>query len=87
MTHRRVSRNSQEGGGPKSGSLFFLLLFNIFRGGPAQKLAGKITFSTKKVANYSLNICHDDLFFLSFFSISRGWGQAPWAPPGHAPDT
>ena len=49
---RRVSRNSQEGGGPKSKSLFFFF-FQFFRGGgPAPKLAEKMTISTKKVAKY-----------------------------------
>ena len=31
---------------------FFFLLFNFSWGGPAQKLAEKMTFSTKKVAKY-----------------------------------
>ena len=47
-------------GGPKSESLFFFffffffffLLFNFSGGGPAQKLAEKMIFSTKKVAKY-----------------------------------
>ena len=42
-------------GGPKSESLFFFFFFcfSIFRGGgPAQKIAEKIIFSTKKVAKY-----------------------------------
>ena len=39
------------GGGPKSESLFSG--FSIFEGGgPAQKIAEKMTFSTKKVAKY-----------------------------------
>ena len=42
------------GGGPKSEAFFFFfLLFNFSGGGgPAQKLAEKMTFSTKKVAKY-----------------------------------
>ena len=36
------------GGGPKSESLFFFLLFNFPGGGPAQKIAEKMIFSTKK---------------------------------------
>ena len=40
----------REGGGQKSEMLFFLL-FNISRG-PAQKIADKIIFPTKKVAKY-----------------------------------
>ena len=45
-------------GGPKSESLFFFfffffLLFNFSGGGgPAQKLAEKMTITTKKVAKY-----------------------------------
>ena len=41
-------------GGPKSESLFFFffLVFNFQGGGPAQKLAEKMTFSTKKVVKY-----------------------------------
>ena len=39
-------------GGPKAESLFFFFGFSIFQGGPAQKLAEKMTFSTKKVAKY-----------------------------------
>ena len=40
-------------GGPKSESLFFFFCFSLFQGGgPAQKLAEKNTFSTKKVAKY-----------------------------------
>ena len=45
-------------GGPKSESLFFFFFFFFFcfslfqGGGPAQKLAEKKTFSTKKVAKY-----------------------------------
>ena len=31
---------------------FFFLLFNLSGGGPAQKLAEKMTFSTTKVAKY-----------------------------------
>ena len=61
-----MSRNSQEGG-PKYvqefarggggakylKAFFFFLLFNFSGvGGPAQKLAEKMTFSTKKVAKY-----------------------------------
>ena len=41
----------KRGGGPKSESLFFC--FSIFKGGgAAQKIAGKMIFSTKKVAKY-----------------------------------
>ena len=40
------------GGGPKSESLFFFLLFNFSGGGAAQKIAEKMIFSTKKVAKY-----------------------------------
>ena len=41
------------GGGPKSESLFFFFCFSLFQGGgPAQKLAEKNTFSTKKGAKY-----------------------------------
>ena len=40
-------------GGPKFESLFFFFAFSIFQvGGPAQKLAEKMIFSTKKVAKY-----------------------------------
>ena len=42
-------------GGPKSESLFFFFFcFSIFQGGggPAQKIAEKMIFSTKKVAKY-----------------------------------
>ena len=43
-------------GGPKSESLFFFFFFfcfSIFQGGgPAQKLAEKMTISSKKVAKY-----------------------------------
>ena len=41
----------RKGGGPKSESLFFLL-FNFSGGGPAQKIAEKMIFSTKKEAKY-----------------------------------
>ena len=39
------------GGGPKSESFFFLFNFSG-GGGPAQKIAEKMIFSTKKVAKY-----------------------------------
>ena len=43
-------------GGPKSESLFFFFFFLLFNfswgGGPAQKIAEKMIFSTKKVAKY-----------------------------------
>ena len=45
----------RKGGGPKICKLFFFfffLLFNISGGGPAQKIAEKMIFSTKKVAKY-----------------------------------
>ena len=65
---------------------FFFFAFQLFRGGPAQKLAAeKMTFSTIKVAKY--NICSDDLFFFCFFlfffvfQFLGGGAQAPWAPP------
>ena len=53
---RRVSRNLQEGGGGQNLKDFFFFFF-AFQfigggGGPAQKLAEKMTFSTKKVAKY-----------------------------------
>ena len=48
---RRVSRNSQET--PFFFFFFFFFAFQFFRGGgPAQKLAEKMTISTKKVAKY-----------------------------------
>ena len=41
------------GGGPKSESLFFFFAFQFFRGGgPAENIAEKMIFSTKKVAKY-----------------------------------
>ena len=46
---RRVSRNSQNSQNLKA---FFFFWFLIFQGGgPAQKIAEKMIFSTKKVAN------------------------------------
>ena len=42
----------KRGGGPKSESVFFLLLNFSGGGGPAQKIAEKMTFSTKKVAKF-----------------------------------
>ena len=52
---RRVSRNCpaiRKGGGAQNLKAFFFLLFNFSGGGPAQKIAEKIIFSTKKVAKY-----------------------------------
>ena len=40
------------GGGRKSERIFFFLLFNFSREGPAKKIADKIIFPTKKVAKY-----------------------------------
>ena len=54
ITQARV-QEFVRGGGPKSKSLFFFIFFFAFqflRGGPAQKIAEKIIFSTKKVAKY-----------------------------------
>ena len=71
-------------GGPKSESLFFFFFFfQFFRGGgPAQKLAEKMTFSTKKVAKYRRNSLIFALMTLFFFgfSISRGGGGGRAAP-------
>ena len=78
-------------GGPKSESLFFFFFvffffffcFSIFQGGgPAQKLAEKMIFSTKKVAKYRWNSLIFALmtFFFFCFSISRG-GPGPLGPP------
>ena len=41
----------KEGGGGENLRGFFLL-FNFSRGGPAQKIAEKLIFPTKKVAKY-----------------------------------
>ena len=41
----------RKGAGRKSERIFFLL-FNFSREGPAQKIADKIIFPTKKVAKY-----------------------------------
>ena len=38
-------------GGAQNLKAFFFLLFNFSGGGPAQKIAEKMTFSTRKVAN------------------------------------
>ena len=51
----RVQEFARGGGGPKSETFFFFffLAFQFFRGGrPAQKLAEKMKFLTKKVAKY-----------------------------------
>ena len=67
-------------GGPKSESLFFLL-FNFSGGGPAQKLAEKMMFSTKKVAKYKKNsLIFALMTFFFCFSISRGVAR-PLGPP------
>ena len=42
----------KRGGGGQNLKAFFFFAFQFFRGGPAQKLAEKMTFSTKKVAKY-----------------------------------
>ena len=81
-------------GGPKSESLFFFFFFafHFFRGGgPAQKLAEKKTFSTRKVAKYRWNSLIFALmtffylfifiYFFFCFSISRGGGPRPLGPP------
>ena len=47
----RVQEFVRGGGGRKSERIFFLL-FNFSREGPAQKIADKIIFPTKKVAKY-----------------------------------
>ena len=75
-------------GGPKSESLFFFFFFafQFFRGGgPAQKLAEKMIFSTKKVAKYRWNSLIFVLmtFFFAFQFLGGGGAWAP--PPGHAP--
>ena len=46
----RVQEFVMGGGGQKSERLFFS--FQYFKGGPAQKIADKIIFPTKKVAKY-----------------------------------
>ena len=70
----------------------FFFVFQFFRGGPAQKLAEKMTISTKKVAKHRWNSLIFALmtFFLFYyfffcFSISRGGGRPLGPPPGHAP--
>ena len=65
-------------GGAKSERLFFLLFNFLGGGGPAQKIPEKMTFSTKKVAKYSLKFALMTFFF--GFSISRG-GAGPLDPP------
>ena len=47
----RVQEFVRGGEGRKSEKIFFLL-FNFSREGPAQKIADKIIFPTKKVAKY-----------------------------------
>ena len=75
-------------GGPKSESFFFFfLLFNFSGGGPAQKLAEKMIFSTKKVAKYRWNSLIFALmtffFFFFFFAFQflGGGARAPGPPP------
>ena len=51
IMHQWCVQEFIRGGGRKSERLFFLLS-NISRGGPAQKIADKIIFPTKKVAKY-----------------------------------
>ena len=48
----RIQEFVRGGGGRKSERIFFFLLFNFSREGPAQKIADKIIFPTKKVAKY-----------------------------------
>ena len=67
----RVQEFVRGGGGRKSESFF---VFFAFQYCPAQKIAAKIIFPTKKVAKvffifhirYELIICSDHLFFLNF---------------------
>ena len=43
----------RKGGGAQNLKAFFFFAFQFFRGGgPARKIAEKMTFSTKKVATY-----------------------------------
>ena len=49
-TQARVQEFVRGGGGPKSESLFFFS--NFQGGGPAQKIAENMIFSTKKVAKH-----------------------------------
>ena len=69
-------------------NFFFFLLFNFPEGGgPAQKRAEKMTFSTKKVAKYRSNSLIFALmtFFFFFFLLfnflgppwTRAWSQPP----------
>ena len=75
------------GGAQNLKAFFFFFFFNFSGGGPAQKLAEKMTFSTKKVAKHrrnSLIFALMTLFFFFFFfcfSISRGGGAGPLGPP------
>ena len=49
----RVQEFARGGGGAQNLKTFFFLLFNFLEGGgPVQKLAEKMTFSTKKVVKY-----------------------------------
>ena len=50
-TQARVQEFAR-GGAQNLKAFFFFLLFNFPGGGPAQKRAEKMTFSTKKVAKY-----------------------------------
>ena len=43
-------------------TFFFFFAFQFFRGCPAQKLAEKMTFSTKKVAKYSNQMLTTGIF-------------------------
>ena len=83
----RVQEFVGGGGGRKSEKLFFA--FQYSRGGaPAQKIADKMIFPTKKVAKYRWNSLKFALmtFFFAFQFLGRGGGAGPLAPPGHAPD-
>ena len=65
---------------PHPPKIFFA--FQFFRGGgPAQKIAEKMIFSTKKVTKYRKNSLKFALMTFFCFSFSRGGIQAPWATP------
>ena len=52
LYHKWRVQEFVRGGGRKSERIFFFLLFNFSREGPAKKIADKIIFPTKKVAKY-----------------------------------
>ena len=74
----------RKGRGPKSESLFFFFFcFSIFQGGgPAQKIAEKMIFSTTKVAKYRWNSLKFALmtFFFFFFFAFQFLGGGPGPP-------